>query len=75
MQWGLLLRPAPPFCSRRSPPCAAVAARFRLLPTGGSDCHGMNKGEPLIGRVKLASDYVDRMKEAVAARKQKTDSE
>ncbi len=51
-----------------------VAARFRLLPTGGSDCHGMNKGEPLIGGVKLARDYVDRMKEAVTARRQRTDS-
>lgn len=45
-----------------------VAARFRLLPTGGSDCHGMNKGEPLIGSVKLAVDYVNRMKELVSSR-------
>lgn len=46
-----------------------VAARFRLLPTGGSDCHGMNKGEPLIGSVRLAIDFVNRLKEAVAARR------
>ena len=46
-----------------------VAARFRLLPTGGSDCHGMNKGEPLIGSVRLAIDFVERLKEAVAARR------
>lgn len=46
-----------------------VAARFRLLPTGGSDCHGMNKGEPLIGSVRLAIDFVDRLKEAAATRR------
>jgi len=47
-----------------------VAARFRLLPTGGSDCHGMNKGEPLIGGIRLAADYVDRMREAAKSRQQ-----
>lgn len=46
-----------------------VAGRFRLLPTGGSDCHGMNKGEPLIGSVRLAIDFVERLREAVAARR------
>jgi predicted metal-dependent phosphoesterase TrpH len=46
-----------------------IAGRFRLLPTGGSDCHGMNKGEPLIGSVRLAIDFVDRLKEAAAARR------
>jgi len=46
-----------------------VAARFRLLPSGGSDCHGMNKGEPLIGSVRLAIDFVDRLKEAAANRR------
>lgn len=46
-----------------------VAARFRLLPTGGSDCHGMNKGEPLIGSVRLAIDFVDRLRETVAHRR------
>jgi predicted metal-dependent phosphoesterase TrpH len=46
-----------------------VAARFRLLPTGGSDCHGMNKGEPLIGSIRLAIDFVNRLKEAVAMRR------
>lgn len=46
-----------------------VAARFRLLPSGGSDCHGMNKGEPLIGSVRLAIDFVDRLKDAAATRR------
>lgn len=61
------------FHSRHSPHTTEhylrVAARFRLLPTGGSDCHGMNKGEPLIGSVRLAIDFVERLKEAVAARR------
>src|SRR5207237_3955547 len=30
-----------------------LAERFHLLVTGGSDCHGPNKGKPLIGTVKL----------------------
>jgi predicted metal-dependent phosphoesterase TrpH len=46
-----------------------VASRFRLLPTGGSDCHGMNKGEPLIGSVRLAIDFVNRLRDAAAARR------
>jgi predicted metal-dependent phosphoesterase TrpH len=60
------------FHSRHSNPAIEhylrVASRFRLLPTGGSDCHGMNKGEPLIGSVRLAIDFVDRLKEAAATR-------
>jgi predicted metal-dependent phosphoesterase TrpH len=31
--------------------------------TGGSDCHGMAKGEVLIGSVKLDYAYVERLKE------------
>ena len=46
-----------------------IASRFRLLPSGGSDCHGMNKGEPLIGSVRLAIDFVNRLKEAAAGRR------
>ncbi len=41
-----------------------VAARFGLLVTGGSDCHGANKGRPMLGSVKLPSHYV----EALAAK-------
>lgn len=43
----------------------AVTAQFDLLVTGGSDCHGMNKGEPLIGSVKLAHAYVERLKKRI----------
>lgn len=60
------------FHSRHNPSATEhylrVANRFRLLPTGGSDCHGMNKGEPLIGSVRLAVDFVNRLREAVAQR-------
>ena len=39
-----------------------MAERLGLLVTGGSDCHGMNKGKPLIGSIKLPLDYVRKMK-------------
>jgi predicted metal-dependent phosphoesterase TrpH len=34
-----------------------IADLHRLLVTGGSDCHGMSKGKPLIGSVKLDEKY------------------
>lgn len=40
-----------------------VAEENNLLITGGSDCHGMNKGKPLIGSIKLPYDYVRLLKE------------
>ncbi len=40
-----------------------LADQHRLLVTGGSDCHGMNKGKPLIGTVKLPYEHVERLKE------------
>jgi len=46
-----------------------LAAQYGLLVTGGSDCHGMNKGEPLIGSIKLAYDYVDRLKRRLTQRR------
>ena len=42
-----------------------IAAQHKLLVTGGSDCHGLNKGKPLIGSVKLPYQYVEKLKEAV----------
>ncbi|MBC8097257.1 MAG: PHP domain-containing protein [Akkermansiaceae bacterium] len=45
-----------------------IAARFELLVTGGSDCHGMSKGKPLIGSVKLPYDRVEKLKAARANR-------
>jgi predicted metal-dependent phosphoesterase TrpH len=47
----------------------AIAEQYDLLITGGSDCHGMNKGKPLIGSIKLPYDYVAKMKEKVAHRR------
>lgn len=41
---------------------ARVAERLGLAVTGGSDCHGMAKGEPLIGRVRLPYERVVALK-------------
>jgi hypothetical protein len=45
-----------------------LADRYKLLVTGGSDCHGMSKGRPLIGSMKLPYQHVELMKIAVARR-------
>jgi len=45
-----------------------VADRHGLVATGGSDCHGMNKGQPLIGTVKLPYLHVEQLKERRAKR-------
>ena len=41
---------------------ARVAERLGLAATGGSDCHGMAKGEPLIGRIRLPYHRVTELK-------------
>ncbi|MBN8246722.1 MAG: PHP domain-containing protein [Verrucomicrobia bacterium] len=41
---------------------ARTAARLGLVATGGSDCHGMAKGEPLIGRIRLPYAQVTALK-------------
>lgn len=41
---------------------AKQAAELGLVATGGSDCHGMAKGQPLIGRVKLPYEQVAALK-------------
>lgn len=46
-----------------------IAARFGLLVTGGSDCHGLSKGRPLIGSVRLPYAYVEQLKARAAERK------
>ena len=43
-----------------------IADRFHLLVTGGSDCHGMNKGKPLIGTVKVPYQYLEKLKARAA---------
>lgn len=52
-----------------------LAEKFKLLITGGSDCHGLNKGRPLIGTVKLPCKYVEKLKARVAERKAKAADE
>lgn len=55
----------------KHPPATAehyvnIAQEHRLLITGGSDCHGMNKGKPLIGSIKLPYEHVRELKARVA---------
>jgi 3',5'-nucleoside bisphosphate phosphatase len=46
----------------------AIAEKYHLLVTGGSDCHGFSKAKPLIGSVRLPYEYVEKMKAAVSGR-------
>jgi predicted metal-dependent phosphoesterase TrpH len=46
-----------------------IAEKYNLLVTGGSDCHGFSKKQPLIGTVKLPYDHVERLKAKIAAKK------
>ena len=41
-----------------------IAEKYDLLVTGGSDCHGFSKKQPLIGTVKLPYEHVEKMKAA-----------
>lgn len=43
-----------------------LAERFHLLVTGGSDCHGLNKGQPLIGTVAVPYHYLEPLKARAA---------
>lgn len=45
-----------------------IAEKYNLLVTGGSDCHGFSKKQPLIGTVKLPYEHVERMKTRRLAR-------
>jgi len=42
----------------------ALAKRLSLVVTGGSDCHGLSKGKPLIGGIRLPAIYVEKLKQA-----------
>jgi 3',5'-nucleoside bisphosphate phosphatase len=44
-----------------------LARDLGLAATGGSDCHGLSKGKPLIGTVKLPYEYVTRLKARLGA--------
>jgi predicted metal-dependent phosphoesterase TrpH len=41
-----------------------ISEQHNLLVTGGSDCHGENKGRPLLGSVRLPYEFVERLKTA-----------
>jgi len=54
------------FHTKHSPAMAGhylgLAGKYGLLVTGGSDCHGLSKGKPLIGSVKLQYQHVEKLK-------------
>jgi len=60
------------FHTKHPPATAAhylqLAQQNQLLVTGGSDCHGMTKGRPLIGSLKLDAIYLEPLREAIAQR-------
>src|SRR5512133_832754 len=43
-----------------------MADEYQLLVTGGSDCHGMSKGKPVMGSVKLPYRHVEMLKARAA---------
>lgn len=45
-----------------------VADAHGLLITGGSDCHGLSKGKPLIGTVKLPIKHVEELQQRARQR-------
>ena len=45
-----------------------IAEAHGLLVTGGSDCHGLSQGKPLIGTVRIPYRLVELMKEKVLRR-------
>jgi len=46
-----------------------MAKENEVLITGGSDCHGISKGRPLIGTVRIDYGYVERLKARADERK------
>lgn len=51
-----------------------IASKYNLLITGGSDCHGMSKGKPLIGGVKIPYEYIEKLKARKASLDQRHSS-
>lgn len=43
----------------------ALAKRYNLLVTGGSDCHGIGKGKVLMGTVKIPYELVEKLKDRI----------
>jgi len=46
-----------------------VAKKYKLLITGGSDCHGLGKGEILMGKVKVPYELVEELKKCAGKTK------
>ena len=45
-----------------------IADKHKLLVTGGSDCHGMSKGKPLIGTIKVPYQLVEKLRDRALQR-------
>ncbi|NDB76526.1 MAG: histidinol phosphatase, partial [Verrucomicrobia bacterium] len=48
-----------------------MAEQLGLAITGGSDCHGMNKGKPLMGGIKLPVSHVRQLEARARAIREK----
>ena len=46
-----------------------LAKEYGLLVSGGSDCHGLNKGQMLMGTVKVPYSLVEEIKKCAAKKK------
>jgi len=46
-----------------------MADEYHLLVTGGSDCHGLSKGRPLIGSIRLPYEHVAALRQRAAQRR------
>ena len=44
-----------------------MAERYGLIITGGSDCHGAGRGQPLIGTVRVPYEILEKMKSRLPA--------
>lgn len=56
------------YCTNHNPESSRryeeLAQQYNLIPTGGSDCHGLAKGEVLMGKVKVPYSCLERLKGA-----------
>lgn len=46
-----------------------LADQYHLLVTGGSDCHGLSKGRPLIGTIRLHYEHVVALRQRAVQRR------
>ena len=63
---------APPKTTPATPVTLPDLAGKVFLVTGGSDCHGMAKGKPLIGTIKLPYEHVEKLIAAKKSREETT---